>query len=76
MMRGDDVLMMPAARRIEVLTGPGRRRWSAEAKAQAKILEDFWNSIRVVNAFDRNQRGGFALLVRQMMEAASSKHNL
>ena len=35
MMRDDDVLMMPAARRIEVLSGPGqRRRWSAEAKAQ------------------------------------------
>jgi hypothetical protein len=32
MMRGDDVLMMPAARRIEVYAGPGRRRrWSADA---------------------------------------------
>ena len=35
MIRDDDVLMMPAARRVEVLAGPGqRRRWSAEAKAQ------------------------------------------
>jgi transposase len=35
MMRGDDVLMMPAARRIEVFTGAGhRRRWSPETKAQ------------------------------------------
>lgn len=35
MMRGEDVLMMPAARRMEVLAGPGqRRRWTAEAKAQ------------------------------------------
>jgi transposase len=34
MMPGDDVLMMPAARRIEVFTGAGRRRrWSPEAKA-------------------------------------------
>jgi hypothetical protein len=35
MMRGDDALMMPPARRMEVLAWPGqRRRWSAEAKAQ------------------------------------------
>jgi transposase len=35
MMPGDDVLMMPSARRIEVFTGATpRRRWSAEAKAQ------------------------------------------
>lgn len=34
-MSGDDVLTVPVARRIEVLTGPGqRRRWSADAKAQ------------------------------------------
>jgi transposase len=35
MMPGDDVLMMPAARRIEVFTGTARRRrWSAEDKAR------------------------------------------
>jgi len=35
MMPGDDVLTMPAARRIEVFTGAARRRrWSADAKAQ------------------------------------------
>jgi transposase len=35
MMSGDDVLTEPAARRIEVFTGVGRRRkWSAEAKAR------------------------------------------
>lgn len=44
MMRGDDVLMMPAARRIEVLTGPGRRRWSAEAKAQI-VAESYQTSV-------------------------------
>lgn len=34
-MSGDDVVMMPTARRIEVFTGAGRRRrWSAEAKAR------------------------------------------
>jgi len=45
MMRGDDLLMMPAARRIEVLTGPGqRRRWSAEAKAQI-VAESYETSV-------------------------------
>jgi transposase len=35
MMRGDDVLMMPSAHRVEVFTGTGRRRrWSAEDKAR------------------------------------------
>ena len=34
-MPGDDVLMMPAAHRIEVYPGTGRRRrWSAEDKAR------------------------------------------
>ncbi len=34
-MAGDDVLMMPGARRVEVFTGTGRRRrWSAEDKAR------------------------------------------
>lgn len=45
MMRDDDVLMMPAARRIEVLSGPGqRRRWSAEAKAQI-VAESYETSV-------------------------------
>ena len=38
-MTGDDVLMMPAAPRIEVFTGTARRRrWSAEQKA--RIIEE------------------------------------
>ena len=45
MMPGDDVLMMPAARRIEVFTGSGRRRrWSAEAKAEI-IAESYATSV-------------------------------
>jgi len=39
MMRGDDVLMMSPAHRIEVYTGTARRRrWSAQEKAQ--VIED------------------------------------
>jgi transposase len=45
MMPGDDVLMMPAARRIEVFTGAARRRrWSAELKAQI-VAESYASSV-------------------------------
>lgn len=50
MMRGDDVLTVPVARRIEVLTGPGqRRRWSSEAKAQI-VAESYETSVGEVAA--------------------------
>lgn len=78
MCQRDDVISSVKAKREKSVS---RRDWqvlttddSAEAQAQAKVLEKFWNNIRVVSAFDRNQRGGFALLVRQMMEAASFKY--
>lgn len=45
MMPGDDVLMMPAARRIEVFTGSiHRRRWSPETKAQI-VAESYETSV-------------------------------
>jgi transposase len=45
MMPGDDVLMMPAARPIEVFTGKSRRRrWSAEAKARI-VAESYSSSV-------------------------------
>lgn len=44
-MPGDDVLMMPAARRIEVFTGAShRRRWSPETKAQI-VAESYETSV-------------------------------
>ena len=50
MMRGDDVLMMPTARRVEVLAGPAqRRRWSAETKAQI-VAESYETSVGEVAA--------------------------
>ena len=49
-MPGDDVLMMPSARRIEVFTGTGqRRRWSAEAKAQI-VAESYATSVGETSA--------------------------
>ncbi|WP_249138341.1 transposase [Phenylobacterium montanum] len=45
MMLGDDVLMMPSARRIEVFTGSGRRRkWNSELKAQI-VAESYATSV-------------------------------
>ena len=50
MMPGDDVLMMPSARRIEVFTGATpRRRWSAEAKAQI-VAESYETSVGETSA--------------------------
>ncbi|MDO8410940.1 MAG: transposase [Phenylobacterium sp.] len=50
MMPGDDVLMMPSARRIEVFTGTAqRRRWSAEAKAQI-VAESYETSVGEASA--------------------------
>lgn len=58
-----------------------RRDWqvltrdsSGAAKAHQKALTEFWNGVRAVNAWDRNERGGFALMVRQMMQAQSYKY--
>jgi transposase-like protein len=50
MMPGDDVLMMPSARRIEVFTGGApRRRWSTEAKAQI-VAESYETSVGETSA--------------------------
>lgn len=75
----DDVISSVKPKREKAVS---RRDWqvltaddSAEAKAQAKILTEFWNSVKAVDAFDRNQRGSFAFLVRQMMSAASFKYS-
>ena len=45
MMSGDDVVTMPAARRIEVFTGAGRRRrWSTDTKARI-VAESYASSV-------------------------------
>jgi transposase len=49
MMRGDDVVMMPAAHRVEVFTGSRRRRrWSAEDKARI-VAESYATSVGEVS---------------------------
>lgn len=74
----DDVISSVKPKREKSVS---RRDWqvltsddSAEAKRQAKILTDFWNNVKCVDAFDQNRRGGFAELVRQMMRAVSFRY--
>ncbi len=45
-----------------------------EGLAHQEVLEKFWRSCRAVNAYDRNERGGFRRLVKQMMSATSFKY--
>ena len=69
----DDVLQIAAPKRRKAVS---RRPWkilavndSAEALAQKVTLERFYNGVTATNAIKRNQRGGFRLLVQQMMRA-------
>jgi phage gp29-like protein len=39
-----------------------------------QILEDFWTNVRTINAYDRNERGGFRRLVKQMMTSVSYRY--
>lgn len=45
-----------------------------EGEAHKEVLLKFWKSIRAVNAYDRNERGGFRRLVKQMMTATSFRY--
>ena len=47
---------------------------SPEAHEHAEALDYFYNNMTSVNAFDENERGGFSLLVRQMMDAVGKKY--
>lgn len=58
-----------------------RREWqvlttdeSGAARAHKTCLEKFWNNIACRNAWDRNEKGGLALLVRQMMTCISFRY--
>jgi phage gp29-like protein len=56
---------------MQVVTEPDT---GAEGEAHKDVLLRFWKSIRAVNAYDRNERGGFRRLVKQMMTATSFKY--
>lgn len=44
------------------------------AELQRKVLERFYANIRTSSVFCRNERGGFRLLVKQMMDAVHAKY--
>ena len=56
---------------MQVVTEPDS---GAQGEAHKEVLSKFWKSIRAVNAYDRNERGGFRRLVKQMMTATSFKY--
>ncbi len=45
-----------------------------EAQRHKRALEDFYAGIRATSVFARNERGGFRLLVKQMMDAVHAKY--
>lgn len=45
-----------------------------EAEAQVAALEYFYRNLEAENALDLNERGGFGLLTRQMMDAVGKKY--
>ncbi|RYD38519.1 MAG: DUF935 family protein [Verrucomicrobiaceae bacterium] len=45
-----------------------------QGDAHKAVLQKFWKSVRAVNAYDRNERGRFRRLVKQMMTATSFKY--
>jgi phage gp29-like protein len=55
----------------QVLALPGT---GGAGELHREVLEDFWNNVRAVNAYDRNERGGFRRLVKQMMSAVSYRY--
>jgi phage gp29-like protein len=46
----------------------------ADGDSHKEVLERFWKNVRCVNSYDRNERGGFRRLVKQMMTAVSYRY--
>lgn len=71
--RRDDVIRNVASKRKKALAKYRRQSFpredSAQARAHAQALDEFYDNMTVVNALDENEKGGFPLLVRQMMDA-------
>lgn len=47
---------------------------AALAERHKEVLLRFWKNVRCVNSYDRNERGGFRRLVKQMMTAVSYRY--
>ena len=48
---------------------------SAEARKHAEALKSFYDSLECANFVDQNERGGFRMLVMQMMSAVGFKYS-
>jgi hypothetical protein len=60
---------------FEVVTFPKKGTDGYEqALKQKTVLEFFYDQILVTHAIDNNERGGFKLLIRQMMDAIGKKY--
>lgn len=74
----DDVLKAVAPKRKKAVARHGFEILmlddSAEAKRHKEALEYFYNHLSCVNGYDLNERGGFKLLVRQMMDAIAKRY--
>lgn len=76
--RRDDVIQGVAAKRKkaiahlpwEILTIDN----SAEARAHKQALEYFYNNLTACHATDAHIRGGFSLLIKQMMDSVGKKY--
>ncbi|MDR1255773.1 MAG: DUF935 domain-containing protein [Puniceicoccales bacterium] len=76
--RRDDVIRGVASKRKKSIS---RLNWevltlddSDLAKKQKEALEYFYDHLTTTNACDGNERGGFKLLIRQMMDAIGKKY--
>ncbi len=74
----DDVLQSVAYKRKSAASRHGYQidplDDSNTARRHAETLEDFYANLTAVNALDENERGGFNLLARQMMDAVGKKY--
>jgi hypothetical protein len=79
----DDILRCVVPKRVKAIA---RHGWvvlpareladheKAEAQKHIAALEYFYRNLETANAVDTNERGGFALLVRQMMDAIGKRY--
>lgn len=76
----DDVLKGVSGKREK---GPSVRGWeiltvddSDEAKRDQEALKFFYDNLTVTNAIDENERGGAAMLIRQMQQAVAFRYSV
>lgn len=74
----DDLIKSVATKRKKA---PARYGWDVElledsprARRHQQALRDFYTAIRVTSVADRNEQGGFSLLVRQMMDCIGKRY--